>query len=103
MMGNRRLRQLNALFDVSATKAPSIALRFPALGSILQHLQNPASSRIGDGMQRPVKQFVGGHSKLQIPAKLMNVNVMNADYNLPWCRPASSFSLRSCFRSYSRN
>ena len=78
MMGNRRLRQLNALLDVSATKTPSIALGFPALCSILQHLQNPAPGRIGDGMQRPVKQFVVGHMELQIPAKLMNVNVMNA-------------------------
>ncbi len=53
MMRNRRLCQLHALLDIARTKPGFLVNRASAF--FLKRQQNPASSRVGNSMQKAIK------------------------------------------------
>lgn len=76
-MGNGGLGQMNSLLDITAAKTGRLFLaRGPRVRpGLLQSEQNPAASRIGNGVQRAVERRVGNHGGLVISRKSMSVNL----------------------------
>ena len=66
VMGDRRLREVDALLDVPGTKARvcggGFAVRFLGSRTVAQGEQDTSASRICDGVKGAVERLVRGHA-----------------------------------------
>jgi hypothetical protein len=62
VVGNRRLRELNALFNFTGAETSTFGLRSRVFCPILQRFQNSPSCWISYRTQRPIERLIGRHS-----------------------------------------